>query len=93
VPNCFVIRRRLARTHALLLALAFAASTGRLAHAATLSIEPGCTASGDSLKCHLLGLLNFLYAAAGVLAFMLIVVVVLAVKSYRKNKDDKKVGS
>jgi hypothetical protein len=71
----------------------FAASTGNLAHASTLSIEPGCSASGDSLKCHLLGLLNFLYAAAGVLAFMLIVVVVLAVKSYRKNKDDKKVGS
>jgi hypothetical protein len=93
VLNCFAIRRRFARTHALLLTLAFAVSTARLAHASTLFAASDCSASGDSLKCHLLGFLNFLYAAAGVLAFMLIVVVALAVKSYRKNKNDEKIGS
>jgi hypothetical protein len=93
VLNDFAIRRRLARTSALLLALAFAAPTGSLAHASTHSLTPDCSASGDTLKCDLLGFLNFLYAAAGVLALVLIVVVVLAVKSYRKNRNDEKVGS
>jgi hypothetical protein len=41
----------------------------------------------------MLGFLNFLYAAAGVLMFILIVVVTVAIKSYRKNKNDEKIGS
>jgi hypothetical protein len=76
-----------------MLALALAASTSRLMYASTLTDTPDCSASGDSLKCHLLGILDFLYVAAVVLGIVLIVVVVLAVNSYRKNKkDDEQAG-
>jgi hypothetical protein len=97
VLNSFAIRRRLTRSNSrpytLLLALAFAVSTSCVAHAFTFSAASDCGASGNSLSCHLLGFLNFLYAAAGILAFMLIMVVALAIKSYRKNKKDEKIDS
>jgi hypothetical protein len=76
----------------LLLALALAVAAGRPVHALALSSVPDCSAFGGGLRCDLLGILNFLYAAAGVLAVVLLAVVALAVKSYRKNKDDEKVG-
>ena len=89
----FAIRRRLARAVTALLSLVLATATVSLAQATALISVPDCSASGGSLKCHLLGVLNFLYAAAGVLGCLLIVVVVLAVKIYRKNETDEKVDS
>lgn len=66
--------------------LLFAAWSATVAHASTLLFSTDCGASGDSLKCHLLELLNILYALAGVLGFILVVAIVLAIKSYRNNK-------
>jgi hypothetical protein len=93
VPNCFAIRRRLARAVAALFSLVLATVTVGLARASALTSVSDCSASGDSLKCHLLGVLNFLYAAAGLLGILLIAVVVLAFKSFRKNKTDEKADS
>ena len=80
------IRRRLAKPPAALLALALGVSVSAAAHASSIAGMTGCSASGDSMKCRLLAILNFLYAAAGLLGLLLIVVVVLAVRAYRKNK-------
>lgn len=83
--------RRRSQTAALLIA---AASVSRAAHASATVIAPDCTASGDGFGCRLLGILNLLYAAAGVLALVLIVVIIVAVKSYRKNnRIDERHGS
>jgi heme/copper-type cytochrome/quinol oxidase subunit 2 len=59
------------------------------AHASTLLV-PACDTAADSFKCRLVGILNFLYAAAGILALVLIVVIVLAVRMYRKNRSAEK---
>jgi hypothetical protein len=59
------------------------------AHAALL-LTPDCSASGDSLGCRLTGVLSFLYVAAALLAVALVLVVVLAVRSYRRKNDDNK---
>ena len=91
MPIRFTIRKRLARAVTALLSLVLVTATFGLAQASVLTSVPDCSASGGSFKCHLLGVLNFLYAAAGVLGFLLIVVVVLAVKAYRKNETDEKV--
>ena len=98
--NRLAIRRRLAgrndKACALLVALSFAVSASCTAQASAAFAglaSSNCSASGDSLMCGMLGLLHFLYAAAGILALLLIVVVALAIKSYRKNKDDGKIGS
>ena len=74
-------------------ALAVAAAAGYPAHASVISSVQDCSASGDRMKCYLAGVLKFLYAVAGVLLVLLIGVVGAAAKSYRKNKDDEKVGS
>jgi hypothetical protein len=84
---------RLSRWYLLVAALAVAASAGYPVHASAISSVPDCSASGDGLRCYLAGALKFLSAAAGVLLVLLIGVVAMAVKSYRKNKDDEKVGS
>ena len=86
----FATRRRLARAVTASLSLVLATTTVGLAQTSVLMSVPNCSAYGDSPKCHLLGILNFLYAAAGVLGFLLIVVVVLAFESFRKNKTDGK---
>ena len=91
--NGFADRTRLPRWHLLVVALALAASAGYPVHAAAVSSVPDCSASGDSLRCYLGGVLKFLYVAAGLLLVLLIAVVAVAVKSYRKNTDDEKVGS
>ena len=58
------------------------------AHAALL-LTSDCSASGDSLGCHLTGLLLFLSIAAGLLAVVLLLAVGYAVYSYRKdNRKD-----
>jgi hypothetical protein len=84
---------RLPRWYSLLVALAVAAAVGCPVHASALSSVPDCSASGGGLRCDLQGVLDFLYMAAGVLGVLLLAVVALAIKSYRKNKDDEKVGS
>jgi hypothetical protein len=58
----------------------------RVAGASVIAATPDCSASGDSFQCSLLGFLHFLYAAAGLLAIVLIVAVLVAVHVYRKNK-------
>jgi hypothetical protein len=93
VLHGFLNRIRLSGWYFLVAAMALAASTGDPVHASAISSIPDCSASGGSLRCYLGGVLKFLYAAAGVLLVLLIGVVALAVKSYRKNKDDEKVGS
>ena len=80
------IRSRPAKPLAALLALTFGVSVSGAAHASSIAGMTGCNASSDSLKCRMLAILNFLYAAAGLLGLLLIVVVVLAVRAYRKNK-------
>ena len=89
--NFAAIRRWFKKTQALLLPLACIASASSVAHASVAYGISGCSASGDSLRCQLLAILNFLYVAAGLLGLVLIVVLVLAVKSYRKNKTDRRI--
>ncbi len=91
--NDSAVRRRSSPVHRIGPPLAFAAATSTAAHASTLSLSTDCSASGDSLKCRLGDFLGFLYAAAGVLCFVLIIVVVLAVHSYRASKKGDNTGS
>lgn len=58
-----------------------------LIHAAGAHAESNCDASGSPLQCRLNGFLHILDAAAGILAIFLIVVVILAVRYYRRNKN------
>jgi hypothetical protein len=57
-----------------------------------LSLSPNCTTDGDNLHCHLLGFLHFLYAAASLLAVVLMIVIALAVRFYRRNKSNPRAG-
>jgi hypothetical protein len=68
-------------------AVALLAAACGIARASVLAATPDCSASGDSFECSLLGFLHFLYATAGLLAIVLIVVVSVAIHIYRKNKD------
>lgn len=70
-----------------------AAAASRSARASSLILAPDCSVLGGEYSCYLPGILRFLYVLAIVLGVVLLVVVVLAVKSYRKNKEDEKVGS
>ena len=57
------------------------------ASAESLHFGPGCAATGDdSFKCRMLGLLNFLYVAAGLLGLILLIVIFLAIAMYRRNR-------
>jgi hypothetical protein len=67
--------------------LALAAGPAR---AAVLIADPDCSASGNSLGCRLGDVLSFLYIAAAVLAFVLVLVIVLAVRSFRKRAANAK---
>jgi cytosine/uracil/thiamine/allantoin permease len=60
------------------------------ARAAVLISDPDCSASANSFNCHLAGVLSFLYVAAALLAVVLVLVIVLAVRSYRRRSDDKR---
>jgi hypothetical protein len=59
---------------------------GRAAQAAVAAATPDCDAS-SSFKCELQGFLHFLYAAAGLLAVVLMGVIWAAAHIYRKNKS------
>jgi hypothetical protein len=67
--------------------------TSPLARASVLSAEPDCRATGGDWSCYLPGIFRFLLVIAIILGVVLTAVIFLAVKSYRKNKDDEKVGS
>ena len=64
-----------------------------LARASVLSAVPDCRATGGDWTCYLPGIFHFLLVIAVLLGAVLAAVIFLAVKSYRKNKDDQKVGS
>ena len=85
MPNAPTSRKRRRPPALLIFASVLSTCAGRTASASTLLLAPDCTADPGTFGCHLLSLLNFLYAAAAVLAVVLIVVIVIAVKSYRKN--------
>jgi hypothetical protein len=67
--------------------LAIAAAPARAAH---WLASPDCGVSTDSLNCRLAGVLSFLYVAAALLAFVLLLVIVLAVRSFRRRANDDK---
>ena len=58
-----------------------------------VSAVPDCSATGGDWSCYLPGIFRFLLVIAIILGVILAGVIFLAVKSYRKNKDDEKVGS
>jgi hypothetical protein len=88
VLNFSATRSRFAVLPKVLLALSIAASNSTGAHASALSLSTDCSASGDTLKCHLLQFLNLLYAAAAFLGVVLVIVLVVAFNSYRKSKKE-----
>ena len=73
--------------------LAILAVANPLARASVLSGVPDCSATGGDWSCYLPGIFRFLLVIAVILGVVLAAVIFLAVKSYRKNKDDQKVGS
>ena len=73
--------------------LAIMACASPLAQASVRSAVPDCSASGGDWSCYLPGIFRFLLVIAIILGVILAGVIFLAVKSYRKNKDDEKVGS
>jgi hypothetical protein len=86
LPLSHSIRNRYRTAFTLLLAVACA----RAAFAMNVVQTPDCDVSGETLNCKLLDVLHFLYGAAGVLAFILLLVVGVAIHIYRKNKRQGK---
>ena len=84
----FAIRNRISRRASLLFAIALAASATRYMHASTYLFAPDCSTSGKPLKCYLSGILNFLDVAAAILGILLIGVIVVVVRIYRKTKGN-----
>ena len=72
------------------LMMTFAVSSGR---ASMLSPIADCTTTGGDWSCYLPGIFRFLLVIAIILGLILAGVIFLAVKSYRKSKDNQKVGS
>ena len=89
----FATRNRTSRRYSLLLAIALAASATRYMHASTVIFAPDCSTSGDPLKCYLSGILSFLDVAAAILGILLIAVIVVVVRIYRKTKENGKADS
>jgi len=96
-----VLNRFPTRTHSvtplrnwfhLLWGVAGMACASPLARAAVVSAVPDCSATGVGWSCYLSGIYRFLVVIAIILGLVLAGVIFLAVKSYRKNKDEK-VGS
>jgi hypothetical protein len=93
VLNSFAIRNRHNTVYSLVLAAGTAVLANPAAHASVLFDTPDCSASGDSLKCHLLQILSFLYVVSGILAFVLLIVLAIVIRIYLKNKSSKQVRS
>lgn len=87
------IRKQTGARWTLAIMLACAVSLSRSAHACAALLTPDCGASGGGISCYLPGILRVLYILAVLLGVVLLVVIALAVKSFRKPKDDEKVGS
>lgn len=88
----FLNRMRLPRWYLLVATVVLVAAAVYPVHASATSSVTDCGASGDGLRCYLGGVLKFLYAAAVVLGVLLVGVVALAIKTYRKNKDNKELS-
>jgi hypothetical protein len=73
----------------MLLGLAMMACASPLAQASMVSGVPDCSATGGDWSCYLPGIFRFLLVIAIILGVILAGVIFLAVKSYRKNKDEK----
>ncbi len=54
--------------------------------ASLLFFSADCSATGDQLGCRLDNILHILYIAAGILGVVLLVVAILAYRTYRQNK-------
>jgi hypothetical protein len=93
VLSDFGIRNRISRRYSLLFPIVLIASATRYMHASTSIFLPDCSASGDPLKCYLSGILSFLDVAAAILGVLLIAVIVVVVRIYRKTKENGKAGS
>ncbi len=52
-----------------------------------LASTPDCDASGNSLQCHLDSVLHFLYATGAILAVILVVISIVAVRIYYRNRN------
>ena len=89
----FAIRNRISRRSSLLFAIVPAASATRYMHASTFMLAPDCSTSGDPLKCYLSGILNFLDVSAVILGILLIGVIVVVVRIYRKTKGNGNIDS
>lgn len=89
----FAIRNRISRSYSLLFALALIALDTQYMHASTSLFAPDCSTSGDPLKCYLSGILSFLDVAAAILGILLIGVIAVVVRIYRKTKENGKADS
>jgi hypothetical protein len=92
VLNRFPTRTHLRSCLIALSGFAFIAYASPLARASVLFAVPDCSATGGGWACYLPGIFRFLLVIAIILGVVLAAVIFLAVKSYRKNKDEK-VGS
>jgi hypothetical protein len=93
VRSDFAIRNRISRRYSLPFGVVLAASATRYMHASTFMLAPDCSTSGDTLKCYLSGILNFLDVAAVILGILLIGVIVVVVRIYRKTKGNGNIDS
>ncbi len=59
--------------------------------ALALAFIPDCSANGDSFSCKLLSLLHLLYVLGAVLAFILAIVILFAVRAWQAGRDNKEI--
>ena len=81
----FAVLTRIAPRMKLTFPIAALITLPQLAHAAVIS-PSDCLKDANSPSCGINGVLHLLYAAAAVLGIVLLVVIVLAVQSWRKSK-------
>jgi hypothetical protein len=55
--------------------------------ALALASMPDCSDSGNSFQCHLDTILHFLYAAGAILAVILVVISIIAIRIYYRNRS------
>ncbi len=82
---------RLRSRFSLLLGTLWMACASSFARASVLALAPDCSATGGGWPCYLPGIHRFLVVIAIILGLILTAVIVLAVKSYLKLKENDKV--
>lgn len=87
----FPTRTRGCSRPSVLSALALMACAHRFASASALAGPPECKADGGGWGCYLPGIHQFLVVIAIILGLILLGVIVVAVRSYLKIKQDGKV--